>query len=200
HEVLVDIGCGSGEMLEAGRDRFARCVGFDTNRPLIRHIAAQGRAVAIEGHFDAGRIPGELRGRPTVFALSHVLEHLPEPAGLLAQVAAAMGPGDLLYVEVPLHTGESFRRQGYGWNLWNAEHLALYGPRTLGVLAGRAGLAVLDSGSRIFARGSRSTKTRLRLLRRAPAAFLRAALTKPRRLSIADVMVADYGYAVLRKP
>lgn len=199
-EAFVDIGCGSGEMLEVAASRFAHCVGFDTNRPLIEHIRKDGRALAIDSHFDAAAIPPEIKTRPTLYALSHVIEHLAQPLALVRQVAAAMHPGDLLYIEVPLHTGASFRKLGYRWSLWNREHLMLFSPPALEYLAARSGLDKLAQGTRIFARGSHSMGTRLRLLRKSPAAFLRALVTKPRYLSVADVMVADYGFIVLRLP
>jgi SAM-dependent methyltransferase len=198
-EVFIDIGCGSGEMLEVAASRFANCIGFDTNQPLIEHIRAKGSAVAIEGHFDAAALPPGTAGKPTLFALSHVIEHLEQPLALVKQVVQAMAPGDLLYIEVPLHTGASFRKLGYRWSLWNHEHLMLFSERALTYLASASGLRTLSAGTRIFARGSHSTGTRLRLLRQNPLTFLRTLLTKPRDLSIADVLIADYGYLVLRK-
>lgn len=197
-EVFVDIGCGSGEMLEVAANRFAQRIGFDTNRPLIEHIRAAGRAVAIDGHFDPAALPAEAAGRRTLFAASHVIEHLERPLALVQQVAAAMRPGDLLYVEVPLHTGASFRKLGYRWSLWNREHLMLFSPRSLSCVAANSGLDKLAQGTRIFARGSHSMKTRLRLLWRQPLAFLRAAFTKGQH-SFADVLIGDYGYLLLRK-
>lgn len=199
-ETFVDIGCGSGEMLEAGASRFAHCIGFDTNRPLIEHIRGGDHAVAIEGHFDAAELPPETAGRRTLFAASHVIEHLEQPLALVRQVAAAMKPGDIFYVEVPLHTGASFRKLGYRWSLWNHEHLMLFSPKSLAYVAANSGLALLAQDTRIFARGSHSMKTRLRLLRESPGTFLRKILTKPRYLSVADAMVADYGFIVLRMP
>jgi 2-polyprenyl-3-methyl-5-hydroxy-6-metoxy-1,4-benzoquinol methylase len=197
-EVFVDVGCGSGEMLEVASRRFAGCVGFDTNRPLIAHIRSAGHVTAIEGHFDAAAIPPQLVGRPTLFALSHVIEHLADPMALVRQVAAAMHGGDLLYIEVPLCSGESFRRLGYRWSLWNREHVMLFSPQALAWLAAASGLATLRQGTRIFARGSHSNGTRLRLFARRPVAFLRAAFSKGPH-SFADVLIADYGYLVLRK-
>ena len=40
----------------------------------------------------------------------------------------------------------------------------------------------------------------LRLLFRQPLAFLGTLLTKPSYLSLADLLIADYGYLVLRRP
>lgn len=197
-ETFVDIGCGSGEMLEAGTSRFTYCIGFDTNRPLIEHIRAAGSATAIEGHFDAAALPPAAAGRRTLFAASHVIEHIEQPLTLVRQVATAMKPGDIFYVEVPLFTGASFRKLGYRWSLWNREHLMLFSPKSLAYVAANSGLAMLAQGTRIFARGSRSMKTRLRLLARHPTAFLRAAFGKGAH-SFADLLIADYGYLLLRK-
>jgi SAM-dependent methyltransferase len=196
---FVDIGCGSGEMLEVAAGRFAHRIGFDTNRPLIEHIRAAGSATAIEGRFDSAALPLEAAGKRALFAASHVIEHIEQPLTLVRQVATTMKPGDIFYIEVPLFTGASFSKLGYRWSLWNREHLMLFSPKSLAYVAANSGLAMLAQGTRIFARGSHSMKTRLRLLRDSPTHFLRTLLTKPRYLSVADIMIADYGYLILRK-
>lgn len=200
HRALVDIGCGSGQMLEAAAQRLPLRFGFDANPTLIRDIR-QSNDLRVEcGYFSAERLPGDIRGAVKVFTLSHVIEHVAEPNALVAQVAAAMLPGDLFYIEVPLYTGQTFRTQGYGWSLWYHEHLCLYSPTALAALAARSGLETATAGTRIFARGSHSTKTRLRLFFRQPLRFITCWATKPRALSMADVMIGDYGFVVLRKP
>lgn len=198
-EVFVDIGCGSGEMLETAADYFKYRIGFDTNRPLIEHIRKSGHAIAVEGHFDPAALPATIAGKGALYAVSHVLEHLANPMALVSQIASAMRSGDLLYIEVPMHTGRSFQTLGYNWSLWNSEHLMLFSAKSLEFLAKQSGLVTLAQGARIFARGSHSSKLRLRLLRENPRGFLTTALRKPRNLSIADIMVADYGYCLLRR-
>lgn len=200
HELLVDVGCGSGEMLLAGSDAGLEVIGFDTNRPLIRHIREAHMLPAVEGHFTAAGLPAALSDRPKVYTLSHVLEHLEAPLEVVSEVVSAMSPGDLLYIEVPLATGQSFQQQGYGWSLWQAEHRALYTPQALAAIGTRVGLETLDSGARIFARGSHSNKTRLRLFRSAPWRVLCTLLSKPANLSLADVMIGDYGFVIFRHP
>ncbi len=199
HDTLIDIGCGSGEMLLAAKGRLPHVLGFDTNRPLIRHIRENLALPVIEGYFDAAVIAPDLLARKKIFTLSHVLEHLVQPLELVRKIHAAMSPGDLLYIEVPLYTGHSFRQMGYRWNLWATEHRALYSLQALRFLAASGGFETLSASTRIFARGSHSGKTRLRLLLKSPLHFLRAALNKGKH-SIADLLVADYGCLVLRKP
>lgn len=200
HRGLVDIGCGSGEMLLAAARSLPLRVGFDTNLPLIRHIREHHGLHALGEHFRPEAVPAEVAAVPKVFTLSHVLEHLEAPNLLMAEIVRAMAPGDLLYLEVPLHTGRSFREKGYAWTLWNHEHLALYSLSALSRLARNHALEEMARGTRIFARGSYSGKTRLRLLRRHPLASLRALAEKPSYLSLADLLIADYGYLVLRRP
>ena len=200
HDTLIDIGCGSGEMLLAAKGRLSHVLGFDTNRPLIRHIRENLGLPVIEGYFDAAVIAPDLLARKKIFTLSHVLEHLVQPLELVRQIHAAMLPGDLLYIEVPLYTGQSFRQQGYRWNLWAAEHRALYSPQALDFIATHCGFKTLSADTRIFARGSYSAKTRWRLFFRQPLLFLKCLVTKPTYLSIADVMIGDYGFVVLQKP
>lgn len=199
HELFIDIGCGSGEMLEVSRAYFPNHLGFDTNTALIRHIVQERHLNAIESRFDYALVDERQRSMKKVIALSHVLEHLDRPLDTLQQIYDAMQPGDLLYIEVPLHTGESFRKLGYGWNLWNEEHLALYSMDALRFIARRLGFETLHEGTRIFARGSKSGKTRLKLFLGSPLKFVATAIGKNPDHSMADIMIADYGCIVLRK-
>ena len=118
HEAFIDIGCGSGEMLEISRAYFPQHTGFDTNTALV-HYAQQRGFNAFNAAFSAAAL-GTLGAKRKVFALSHVIEHLAQPLDTLSTVYDAMAPGDLLYVEVPLYTGQSFATLGYAWSLWNA--------------------------------------------------------------------------------
>lgn len=196
HRLLIDVGCGSGEMLLEGRRLFDEVLGFEVNRPLVAHAREKYDLPVREQPFFAGALAEPMAGQSKVFALSHVLEHLEQPLQLLSEIRSSCVPGDLLYVEVPLHTGDSFRRQRYAWNLWNDEHLMLFSPASLRLLVERAGFTVRTQGERIFARGSESGKTRLRLLRQRPLAFARAALARLPGVGIADQLLGDYGYAV----
>jgi len=199
HQLFVDIGCGSGEMLAVSKKLFPHHIGFDTNAPLIDHIVNVLRLNAVNSFFEPSLIKEEWRHLPKVIAVSHVLEHLSEPMTLMKKIDAFMAPGDLLYIEVPLYTGRSFTKQKYAWNLWNPEHVALYSITAMEFIASELGLAILDKNCRIFARGSRSGKTLVKLFLSSPLRFLYHLATKPTHLSMADVMIRDYGYMVLKK-
>ena len=195
HSAFVDIG--SGKTLLAARESLPTALGYEINEPLVGFGRSTLRVDVEQSLFSADRRPKGLRHTKKVIASSHVLEHLASPIELLHEIRRACNPEDLVYLEVPLHTGESFSRLGYQWSLWNDEHLLLFSLPSLVHLAERAGFTTKASGTRIFARGSHSGSTRFRLLRQRPLDFLKALANKPAMLSVADVMVADYGFVVL---
>lgn len=198
HDAYVDIGCGSGESLLAARSHFSTLMGFEINEPLVRFGREKLHVPIEQTLFSAESLPPPLSNQKKVFASSHVLEHVENPVGFVSEIRRACNPGDVLYLEVPLHTGASFRELGYRWSAWNSEHLALYSLPALATVGQRAGFAVRQAGTRVFARASHSGKTRMRLFRQNPSAFLRTLANKPASLSIADMMIADYGFVVLR--
>jgi SAM-dependent methyltransferase len=106
---VVEIGCGDGALLEAlsARGLAGAYDGFELSAPAAE--IARGRGIAgarrIEA-YDGARVPAP-DGAYDLAILSHVLEHVPEPAALLAE-AARVAPHVL--VEVPLEANRSARR------------------------------------------------------------------------------------------
>ncbi|MEO8926959.1 MAG: methyltransferase domain-containing protein [Caulobacteraceae bacterium] len=86
---ILDYGCGAGDYLA----RFADRAGFGTDL-----IAPETGAVAF-----TWLAPGEI-GKAAPFdwiTLGHVLEHLAEPAAVLARLAARLAPGGGLWIATP---------------------------------------------------------------------------------------------------
>ncbi len=102
--ILVDIGAGSGDLLDA----VALCrpdiqrVAVDPDALCVQPLQARG-ILAHQGSLD--NLPAELMGRADAVVLSHVLEHLWEPVTGLAQAAALLRPGGVIYVETPDREG-----------------------------------------------------------------------------------------------
>lgn len=93
-DLLLDLGCGEGRMMEAVADRGARPIGCDVSRDLSRRAAARGPAVV-------GRLPdlgwlrdGSVDGGFAVLAL----EHLGDLGRVMTETARVVRPGGRLAV------------------------------------------------------------------------------------------------------
>ena len=89
---VLDVGGGDGRLLAPFAERGAECFVVDYNREPaagVTWLAETVDAVSPGERFDAA-------------ILSHVLEHVADPAGLVRSVAALLEPAGRLYAEVPL--------------------------------------------------------------------------------------------------
>ena len=106
---VVEIGCGDGALLEAlaERDLAELYDGFELSAPAAE--IARGRGIRgarrIEA-YDGARVPAD-DGAYDLAVLSHVLEHEPDPAALLAEAARV---ATYVLVEVPLEANRSASR------------------------------------------------------------------------------------------
>jgi 2-polyprenyl-6-hydroxyphenyl methylase/3-demethylubiquinone-9 3-methyltransferase len=131
---ILDIGCGAGLLAEA----LAKA-GF----PVLGLDAASAAIAAAEAH---------ALGQPL-----EVIEHVPDPAGFLAELEAALAPGGLLIISTLNRTLRSLltakigaeyiaRLLPIGTHDWNQ----FIPPRALGTLAASAGLRIVDSAGMSF--------------------------------------------------
>ena len=123
---FLDYG-GSGYLAAAAR-RF----GFlaDTYNPLAKSSAA----VALPaGDYD-------------VVACHHVLEHVPDPGGVLDDLRGRLAPRGTLILAVPNRSSIGYERRGFGW-VWSGPaptiHLHHFTAIGLGALALRRGFRVV---------------------------------------------------------
>jgi len=146
---ILDLGCGAGKLLlKLQRDGFRSLLGAD---PFLEADIDYGNGVrilkrwieALEGSFD-------------FVMLHHSFEHLPDPGGTLASLAERIVPGGTLLLRIPVADCWARRKYGVHWVAWDApRHLFLHTPKSLELIAGRAGLeigeVVYDSGTQQFA-------------------------------------------------
>lgn len=135
----LDVGCGAGTLLEAVRGRGWEAIGTEVAHGAAEAVRAKGFDVRV----------GELAelGLPEhgfdVISLVEVVEHVPDPRGLLAEVAPLLRPGGALYVTTPHGRGISARALGTGWSVVAPpEHLQLFSTRGLRAAVQGAGLGV----------------------------------------------------------
>jgi len=199
NSLFIDIGSGSGEMLSVATKYCRDAVGFDTNMILIDFCKKNGLNV-INAWYDINKIPGVRQYSQRIFALSHVLEHVGHPQRLLEQIHNDMQGQDVLYIEVPLHTGFSFQKRRYQWTLWYDEHVALYSQKSLLFIADWFCLDILDIGYRNFFNDSKSKRMFFETFISHPGKFLLRAVTKRTYQTFMDNIARDYGFILLKKP
>jgi SAM-dependent methyltransferase len=135
---MLDVGCGTGEVLVAARDR-----GWDVRgvEPLV-----DASAEARERHgLDVQTATLETADLPEdafdVVCAFHVLEHMPDTRAFLAEMARHVRPRGFLVVEVPNHDSAIRRHHGTDSSaLRPLEHLVHFTPDTLGNAVYLAGL------------------------------------------------------------
>jgi SAM-dependent methyltransferase len=137
---LVEIGCGAGSLLAdlAARGVAPRIDGYDLSLPAIQ-IARSHAIPGVRAEvFDGARVPVE-DGAYDLAVLSHVLEHVPDPAALLAE-AARVAPWVL--VEVPLERNRSAARPAKRAEAARIGHIQFFDRAAVRALCARAGLAI----------------------------------------------------------
>ena len=120
----------------------------------------------------------------------HVLEHLPDPVGVLRRMLGWLAPGGIAVVEVPNVSGVGGRVFGRYWSgLEMPRHLVQFTPETMGALAERAGGRVVTAAHKTKPRYLiRSLRLRARRLpgpRRAPGPHGRRLAARRRRAQAA---------------
>jgi SAM-dependent methyltransferase len=137
---LVEIGCGAGSLLAelAARGTAPRLDGFDLSAPAVEIARSHGIPGVRAEVFDGARVPAGDRAYDLA-VLSHVLEHVPEPAALLAE-AARVAPWVL--VEVPLERNRSAARPAKRADAARIGHIQFFDRAAMRALCRGAGLEI----------------------------------------------------------
>jgi SAM-dependent methyltransferase len=139
---LVEIGCGDGALLAELSARGVAPVldGFELSGPA----AELARARDVPGArrvdaYDGARVPAP-DGGYDLAVLSHVLEHVREPAALLAEAARV---ATWVLVEVPLEANRSAARPAKRAEAARIGHIQAFDRGAVRALMSRAGLLVV---------------------------------------------------------
>jgi ubiquinone/menaquinone biosynthesis C-methylase UbiE len=144
---ILDVGCGEGVLVHKWAQRYpqARIVGIDLEAPDIQAGWAQHQAPNIEYRINKAENLPFADGEFTLASAIEVLEHVPEPAHTVAEMARVARGGHVL-VSVPrepLWRGLSMARGAYLKDLGNTPgHVNHWSKRSFVELLSRHGEVV----------------------------------------------------------
>ncbi len=135
----LEVGCGDGALLcELARRGFGgRLAGVEITDAAVA-IARERPEIDSVERYDGVHVPAP-DGAYDLGILSHVLEHVPEPAALLAEVARACRA---VVVEVPLEANWSARRAHKREHAAEVGHLQRLDRRAARAIVARANLSL----------------------------------------------------------
>lgn len=141
---VLDVGCGSGELLASYASRGWETYGIDPSAAATAAAARRGATVHLGTLADQPWPPGSF----DLITFQHTLEHILDPLGALALAARLLAPGGLLIVDVPNWSCWQRRLFGDRWfHLDLPRHQQHFSPRALRRAADKLGMRVRAAGT-----------------------------------------------------
>jgi 2-polyprenyl-3-methyl-5-hydroxy-6-metoxy-1,4-benzoquinol methylase len=158
---LLDVGCGNGDFIARMQSFGWRVSGVDPDPTAV----ARARSLGLEA-FSGAITDVPATNQYDAITLSHVIEHVPDPVGLLRECRRRLRPGTGILVM----TTPNIKSLGHWWfrGYWRGlempRHLILFSPSSLSECVARSGLVVRTV----------RTETRLARMIYAPSACARS--------------------------
>jgi 2-polyprenyl-3-methyl-5-hydroxy-6-metoxy-1,4-benzoquinol methylase len=144
---LLDVGCGAGAQLVQLRGLGWRVMGVDLDARAVEMARQRHQLDVRQGTLEEQSFPSD---RFDAVTLSHTVEHVHDPQGLLRECGRVLKPGGRFVVVTPNAESLGQKRLGASWiGLQPPRHLYLFSCETLRRLAVRAGLRVVSVRSSV---------------------------------------------------
>lgn len=139
---LLDLGFGRGHIMRLAGAYGFEVYGMDSSSHLVRQLEPEFGKRVCRGTLGVDPIPWDSFD---VIVLSHVVEHLADPARILSEVATKLAPDGLLYVAVPNIASMQFRVFGKQWDAINPMvHLQYFNEESLAKLLETSGFGIQE--------------------------------------------------------
>lgn len=137
---FLDVGCGTGEMLELASKHYSPCVGIEPSARGAEQARARGFEVYETTLEDAPLQPAAF----DLILMDSVIEHVHDPVAVLRTCHRALAPGGVVAMLTPRLGGPASRIHGEGWNGFrHGWHTFLFSGATLSRCMTAAGFEVL---------------------------------------------------------
>lgn len=135
---LLDVGCGAGDLMVRMRELGWQVMGVETDPRAVDRAVHRGldvrNSVLEDAHFEAASFDA--------VTMAHVIEHVHDPARLLAECRRILRPGGILVILTPNSSSWGHRHFGRNWMpLDPPRHIRVHNRNNLPRLLDAAGLA-----------------------------------------------------------
>ena len=138
--LVLDVGCGSGVLLARMKSLGWETCGVEVDLNAVQAARARGLDIR-HGQLDECRFP---ENHFDAIHLSHVIEHVYDPAALLRECHRVLKPGGKIIILTPNLESWGHRRYRSAWlSLDPPRHLILFNRRNFRTLAEAAGFKII---------------------------------------------------------
>lgn len=141
---VLEVGCGTGEVLEAIKENVAEVSGIELNEDFVTFMNCELGIEALAE--DGNKFAASGRKFDLIFSIA-TLDHLPNPLETLISMRELLAPGGKMYIEVP-NIDEAMNkylpeenRLRFNTFFWHKAHLFYFSKDSLTAILRKAGLA-----------------------------------------------------------
>jgi SAM-dependent methyltransferase len=139
---LLDLGFGRGHVIRLAQAYGFEVYGMDGSGRLVRNLEPEFGHRVYRGMAGIDAIPWNAFD---AVVMSHIVEHLPDPRKVLAEVMEKLAPGGVLYIAVPDMDSLQFRIFGKHWDVISPlVHMQYFNEQSLSRLLGDCGFDNLE--------------------------------------------------------
>jgi SAM-dependent methyltransferase len=140
---VLDVGCGAGSFLDRARAAGLQTFGLELNPTAAGKARAKGHTIfdKLLPDVPADACPGGF----DLITLFQVLEHVPDPVGIIKQASARLKPGGYVSIAVPSKAG-FLRFVPWDPAQWPPHHISRWCLQDFKTLSRQTGLRLIGSG------------------------------------------------------